>query len=191
MSILKIARMGHPILAAVAEPVQDPTSHAIKALANDMIETLYDTAGNGLAATQVHVPQRVIIFFQTNEEWSFDRLDEPPARRFRPPADNRLSVPLTLLVNPEYEPVGDDTVEGYEGCLSIPGLAGKVRRYRTIRYRGITPDGQLVERTAEGAHAQVVQHECDHLDGILYPERMTDLKDLTFMTELKLRQGEA
>lgn len=189
MSILKIARLGHPVLATKAAPVEDPTAPQVKAIVEDMIETLFDTPGNGLAAPQVHIPLRIVIFFLAEEAWSYDRGDEPPARRNRRPSDSELQVPLTVLINPEYSPLGDEMMEGYEGCLSVPGLTGKVRRHRHIRYRGTTPSGELLERTASDAHAQVVQHECDHLDGIVYLERIADLKQLTFVSELALHRG--
>jgi peptide deformylase len=169
MAILKIARMGHPVLRRVAAPVHDPTAPAVQALVRDMIETLDDIAGAGLAAPQVHVPLRVVIF------------TVPEARLTGREGDTPL--PLSVLVNPEIEPLGDEIELGWEGCLSVPGLRGAVPRAARIRYAGLTIEGERVERVAEGFHARVVQHECDHLDGILYPQRMTDMRLLTFVEE--------
>lgn len=169
MAILKIARMGHPVLRRRADPVPDPTAPAVRALVRDMIETLEDIGGAGLAAPQVHVPWRVVIF-------------RVPADRLTGRADD-FPAELTALVNPEVEPVGTARELGWEGCLSIPGLRGAVPRAARIRYRGVTPDSERLEREVEGFHARVVQHECDHLDGVLYPQRMNDLSLLTFVEE--------
>lgn len=173
MAILKIARMGHPVLSRRAEEVAEPTAAEIKALVATMIETMREEDGLGLAAPQVHVPKRVVVFFA------------PRAGAEEPEAE------LNALVNPVVEPVGDEKVEDWEGCLSVPGLRGLVPRYRRVRYRGVTPEGAPVDRVVEGLHARVVQHECDHLDGILYPMRMTDLSKLYFESELRhLKLGE-
>jgi peptide deformylase len=169
MAILKIARMGHPVLRRRADEVADPTDPALRVLVRDMIETLEDIGGAGLAAPQVHVPRRVVIF-------------RVPAERTTGRADD-LPVETTILVNPEIEPVGAATELGWEGCLSVPGLRGAVPRASRIRYRGRTLDGERIEREVEGFHARVVQHECDHLDGVLYPQRMNDLSLLTFVEE--------
>jgi peptide deformylase len=176
MAILKIARMGHPVLLRPAAPVDDPTAPEIRRLVGDMLETMEDAPGTGLAAPQVHVPLRVVIFTVA------------AARASREGGD---PVPLTVLVNPEIEPLTDETALGWEGCLSVPDLAGLVPRFTRIRYRGVDLDGNRLEREADGFHARVVQHECDHLDGILYPQRMRDLRDLVFSTELKHWGGEA
>ncbi len=169
MAILKIARMGHPVLRGVAAPVADPTAPEVKRLVADMVETLVDIAGAGLAAPQVHVPQRIVIF-------------RVPAERVTGrPAD--LPQDLIALVNPMVEPLGEERELGWEGCLSVPGLRGAVPRWARIRYRGVTPEGGVVDRIVEGFHARVVQHECDHLDGILYPQRMSDLGLLVFNEE--------
>jgi peptide deformylase len=169
MSILKIARMGHPVLRRVADPVADPTAPDVAELVRDMIETLEDIGGVGLAAPQVHVSRRVIIFKVPLERISDIAGDEPE--------------PMTALVNPTVQPLGEASNLGWEGCLSIPGLRGAVPRYTTIRYTGFALDGTRIERTAVGFHARVVQHEFDHLNGVLYPERMNDLSLLTFMEE--------
>lgn len=167
MALLKIARMGHPVLTRTARPVDDPGSEEVRRLVADMAETMADADGIGLAAPQVYRPLRVILFLEIDE-----REDAPR----RPP---------TALINPVFEPLDDAVAHGLEGCLSIPGLRGIVPRHARIGYRGMTPDGRIIEREAEGLHARVVQHEVDHLDGILYPMRMSDLRQLTFESELR------
>jgi peptide deformylase len=178
MAIRKIARMGHPVLSRIAEPVADPTAPEIRALVADMVETMIDANGAGLAAPQVYVPKRIVIF-QAPPERAPEGIDEADA------FDH--AAPLTVLINPEIEMLTDGMEPGWEGCLSVPGLRGLVPRVRELRYRGFGLDGKLVERHARGFHARVVQHECDHLDGILYPQRMTDLRDLIFETEVRHR----
>lgn len=167
MAILKIARMGHSVLVDPAVPIEDPTAERIRRLVGHMAETMADAEGIGLAAPQVYQSLRLILFLGAT-----DRED----------TKNRAPV---ALVNPEIEPLGDEIAFGFEGCLSIPGLQGTVPRFEKIGYRGFTPDGRLIEREADGLHARVVQHEVDHLDGILYPMRMEDLTQLTFESELK------
>jgi peptide deformylase len=176
MAILKIARMGHPILKRIADPVTDPTAPEIHKLINDMVDTLADIGGAGLAAPQVHVPLRVVIFHVPGARLAAeDHIDgQPPA-----------GVPLTALINPEITPLSDEMVDGVEACLSVPGLAGTVARYNYIRYRALAPNGTVIEREARGFHARVVQHECDHLDGVLYPMRMRDMTSLGFVEELR------
>mgnify|MGYP000382977805 CR=1 FL=1 len=169
MAILKIAKMGHPVLRRVAESVEDPTRPELLKLAGDMMETLEDIGGAGLAAPQVHESKRMVMFHV------------PPARA----AGGGEAVPFTVLVNPVIEVLDDETEEGWEGCLSVPGLRGLVRRPAHIRYAGFGLDGQLIKREATGFHARVVQHECDHLDGVLYPQRMDDLSKLIFETEFR------
>ena len=173
MSLLKIARMGHPVLLRKADPVADPTGADIHRLVADMVETMQDAEGVGLAAPQVYTSRRVIIFFA------------PDARAEDEGAHG--TAPLTALINPEFGPVHDDKVLGWEGCLSIPGLNGAVPRFRHIWYRGWSPRGELIEREATGFHARVVQHEIDHLDGVLYTMRMEDLSLLAFSDELRQR----
>jgi peptide deformylase len=167
MALLKIARMGHPVLSRTARPVDDPGSEQVRRLIADMAETMADAEGIGLAAPQVHSPLRLILFLDVEE-----REDAPR----RPPM---------ALINPVVEPLGEAIVPGLEGCLSIPGLRGIVPRHAQIGYRGMTPDGKVIEREAGGLHARVVQHEVDHLDGILYPMRMSDLRHLSFESELR------
>jgi len=171
MTLLKIARMGHPVLITKAEPVPDPTAREIRELADSMVETMTDAHGVGLAAPQVHIGKRVIVFLAPEERAAGEA-----------PTD---VAPLTALVNPTWEPLEEETVLGWEGCLSIPGLSGAVPRCKRIRYQGLTPQGQPVEREATGFHARVVQHECDHLDGVLFLMRMTDFRLIGFNEELR------
>lgn len=180
MAILKIARMGHPILKQPVEAVADPTAPEISRIIADMLETMVDAGGVGLAAPQVHVAKRIVAFHV------------PRSRAGRPQADlegDNGPVALTILINPHIdfldEGLDEATEEGWEACLSVPGLTGLVPRYRRIRYRGVDQRGLPIERIATGFHARVVQHECDHLDGILYPQRMTDMRSLAFVDELR------
>ena len=196
MAILKIARMGHPVLGRSALPVDDPAAPAIARLIEDMVDTLVDAKGAGLAAPQVHVPLRLVLFRvppgrETAREESdggesdsgesdSGESDSAPASALEPP---------TVLINPEIEPIGESMVEDMEACLSLPGLAGMVPRHDRIRYRWTDTEGRAHECEAWGFHARVVQHECDHLDGILYPMRMTDLSTLAFTSELGRSQA--
>lgn len=166
MAILKIARMGHPVLLGEAEPVADPTDPEIRRLIADMAETMHDAGGIGLAAPQVHVPLRIFIW--------------------RGGAGNAIA-----LINPEVEPIGEEMESGWEGCLSIPGLRGCVPRSRRIRFRGLDIEGRPMEGEAEGLAARVIQHETDHLDGILYPMRMADLSLFGFTEELARAAAES
>ncbi len=174
MAILKIARMGHPVLRRPAKVVAEPTSPEIRALASDMLETMIDAPGVGLAAPQVHVPLRLVIFRVPETEAESVAGDE---------------APLTVLINPVLEPVleprGETMEENWEGCLSLPGLRGLVPRYSQLRYHGVGLDGEVIDRTVDGFLARVVQHECDHLDGILYPQRMRNLTGLIFESEMR------
>lgn len=168
MAMRKVLRMGDPRLRQVAEPVRAFGTPELSGLVADLKETMDAENGAGLAATQIGVPLRVVVFgYEQNPRYP----DAPP-------------VPETVLVNPMIEALTSETEEGWEGCLSVPGLRGLVPRYARIRYSGLDPDGRPIEREAEGFHARVVQHECDHLDGILYPQRMRDLSTLGFIDEL-------
>jgi len=176
MAILKIARMGHPVLAEMAKPVSDPKNPGIRNLVNDMVETMMDANGAGLAAPQVHVPLRVVVF-------------QAPSERADPVLgeDEQYdhTAPLTVLINPEIAILDPTPEGGWEGCLSVPGLRGWVERPAHIRYRGFGLDGEVIDRVARGFHARVVQHECDHLDGRLYTSRMDDLSRLIFESEIR------
>ena len=176
MAILKIARMGHPVLATLARVVSDPKAPEIRRLVNDMVETMIDANGAGLAAPQVHVPLRIVVF-QAPGERSDPGLDG--AERF----DH--TAPLTVLINPEIEVLDPALEGGWEGCLSVPGLRGWVERPDHIRYRGLGINGEIIERVARGFHSRVVQHECDHLEGRLYTSRMSDLSRLIFESEIR------
>ncbi len=166
MAILKIARMGHPVLLQRAKPVADPTDPEIRRLAADMIETMLDAGGVGLAGPQVHVPLRLFVM--------------------RLPADRNEGEAMApvVVINPAIEPVGEDIALRWEGCLSIPGLRAAVPRFVTIRYSGVDTDNALVGGEVGGLHANVVQHEYDHLDGILYPMRVADFSTFGFNEEL-------
>tara|TARA_Y100001934_G_scaffold245437_1_gene303710 strand:- start:132 stop:683 length:552 start_codon:yes stop_codon:yes gene_type:complete len=169
MAILKIAKMGHPVLRRPAEEVVDPTAPEIRRLVQDMLETMEDADGAGLAAPQVHVPLRVVIF-------------HVPAGRDE---ENPQPVPLSVLINPVVEQLTDEVETDWEGCLSVPGMMGAVPRFTKVRYRAVSLEGEPIDRVAEGFHARVAQHECDHLDGILYPQQMDDLSLLMFSDQLR------
>jgi peptide deformylase len=161
--IREILRMGDPRLLRVSESVRDFGTPELRTLVADMFDTMHAANGAGLAAPQIGVLQRLVIFGYA----------DPAMRNPRyPDAD---PVPQTILLNPVLEPLSESTEEGWEGCLSVPGLRGVVDRYVRLRYRGFDLDGRSIERVADGFHARVVQHECDHLDGILYPMRMRDI----------------
>jgi len=160
--------MGHPVLREKAKPVEDLGSAELKKLVEDMKETMASKNGAGLAAPQVGVSRRVVIF----------GVDANPRYPDAEP------VPFTVLVNPKLVMLTREVEEDWEGCLSVPGMRGVVPRYTKLRYTGFDEDGNPIDRVAEGFHARVVQHECDHLDGILYPQRMTDLSRLGFIEEL-------
>jgi len=163
-----ILRIGHPLLLQAAQPVAEFNTPELDALVADMLETMEQSDGAGLAANQIGVLQRVVIFgFDTNPRYP----DRPP-------------VPLTVLVNPEIQPIGDEIESDWEGCLSVPKMRGWVPRPRRIIYRGVDPQGQAIEREVDGFHARVVQHECDHLDGVLYPQRIEDMRKFGFEQEL-------
>lgn len=168
MTVRDILKMGDPRLLRVARPVAAFNTPELHALVQDMFDTMEAAQGAGLAAPQIGVDLQLVIFGCThNARYP----DAPP-------------VPRTVLVNPQIEVLGDEQVEGWEGCLSVPGLRGKVARAARIRYRGFDPTGAAIEREAEGFHARVVQHECDHLIGRLYPTRMTDLTQFGFTSVL-------
>ena len=173
MAILKITRMGHPVLKRRALEIPDPTAREIRNLIEDMHETLDDIQGAGLAAPQVHVSKRLVIFAAPKERSDDEKTPETDF------------APMTEIINPDWHPVSDDMALGWEGCLSVPGLTGAVPRHTHIRYRGYSPQGRLIDREATGFHARVFQHEFDHLDGILYPMRMNDLSLLVFTKEAK------
>lgn len=156
--------MGDPRLLRVARPVEHFGTPELDELLVDMFETMEAASGVGLAAPQIGVDLQLVVFgFDKNE-----RYPDAPA------------VPRTILLNPVIEPLGPEQEEGWEGCLSVPGMRGLVPRFTRIRYRGFDPQGGPIDRVAEGFHARVVQHECDHLLGVLYPMRIVDLKNFGF-----------
>ena len=170
MAILKIARMGHPVLLRKCSPVADPGAAEIRRLVADMMETMEDAPGVGLAAPQVYQSLRLFVF------------RVPSGRQTQDPDD--MPIGNSVLINPEVELLGEERALGWEGCLSIPDLRAAVPRATRVRYRGVDCDGNVIERQVTGFHARVVQHEYDHLEGILYPMRMTDFRYFGFTSEL-------
>ena len=170
MAILKVARIGHPVVRARAKPVPQPEilSRDIQRLIDDMVETMHEYDGVGLAAPQIHVGLRLAVIEVTaSDERSED------------------VVPLTVLVNPVVKPLGSDRVTGWEGCLSIPDLRGRVPRAARVRLEARDRKGKPYSLEADDFFARVIQHECDHLDGNVYLDRMQDMKSLTFIKEFE------
>ena len=160
MAVKRVLKMGDPLLYRKAEPVTEVSSPEIEALLVDMFDTMAELNGAGLAAPQIGVSQRVVIFgVEANPRYPHV---EP--------------VPTTVLINPILTPIGTEMEDGWEGCLSVPGLRGLVGRYTHLRYTGVDRHGIAIDRTVSGFHARVVQHECDHLDGVLYPMRLQDMR---------------
>ena len=168
MAIRTILRMGDPRLLRVSVAVSAFGTTELRALVADMQETMIAVRGAGLAAPQIDAPWRVVIF----------------GGQATPRYPDAESVPYTVLVNPELEPLGAEQVEDWEGCLSVPGLRGRVPRWLRLRYRGFDAEGVPIDRTVTGFHARVVQHEVDHLDGVLYPMRIRDFSSFGFNEEL-------
>ena len=168
MSILKIARLGHPVLFQKSSPVNDISEPSIKKLIHDMIETMLDAKGIGLAAPQVHVNKQIIIFrIPENQE------------------EENNQIKVTALINPKISAITEDTNNEWEGCLSIPGMSGLVKRYSKISYEGFDMNGNTIKEIAEGLHARVIQHEYDHLMGIVYTDRLADKKAYGYEEEIK------
>ena len=164
MAARRVLKMGDPLLYKKAEPVTQFSTPELDRLVADMFDTMAELNGAGLAAPQIGVSQRVVIFgVEAN----------PRYPQVEP-------VPTTVLVNPKLTPIGNEMEDGWEGCLSVPGLRGLVSRYRSLRYTGFDQRGTPIDRTVSGFHARVVQHECDHLDGILYPLRLRDIRLLGY-----------
>ncbi len=164
MAVRAVLKMGHPLLRRVAEPVAESDAARLDALLLDMEDTMRALNGAGIAAPQIGVSLRVVIF----------------EMRENPRYPHVAPIPFTVLINPELEPLGTEMEEGWEGCLSVPGLRGVVPRYRRLHYSGLDRSGRFFERTVEGFHARVVQHEVDHLDGVLFPQRIEDLTRFGF-----------
>lgn len=164
MAIKPVLKMGEPLLLQVARAVEQFDTPELHALIQDMQDTMIALDGAGLAAPQIGVSLRVVIFgFKKNQRY--------------PDADE---VPFTILINPQLTPLSDEMAEDWEGCLSVPGLRGKIPRYTCLRYQGHDPWGNTIDREVSGFHARVVQHECDHLQGILYPMRIKDFRTFGF-----------
>ncbi len=168
MTVRKILHMGDPRLRQISVPVSSFDTPELHRLIRDMEDTMAAADGAGLAAIQIGVPQRVVIF----------GMDHNPRYPEAAP------VPRTVLINPVITPQSTAMDEGWEGCLSVPGMRGLVPRHISIRYQGFDQLGRPLDRVAEDFHARVVQHECDHLDGILYPQRIRDLRQFGFIDEL-------
>ena len=166
--IREVLKMGDERLLARARPVEKFDTKELKSLLLDMHDTMENLSGAGLAAPQIAVSLRVVVF----------------GVKGNPRYPDAEDVPYTVLINPVIEPLSQDMEEGWEGCLSVPGLRGVVPRYSRLRYRGFDAHGASIEREAEGFHARVVQHECDHLDGILYPMRVKDFTRFGFIEAL-------
>ncbi len=164
MAIREVLKMGDPRLLAVSQPVREFGTPALQDLLTDMRDTMRELNGAGLAAPQIGVGLRVVIF----------------GIEFNPRYPDAEPVPFTVLINPTLTPLGDTQDEGWEGCLSVPGMRGLVPRYRELRYTGQDAAGNPIDRTVKDFHARVVQHEVDHLDGILYPRRIRDLTQFGF-----------
>ena len=169
MTARTVLRMGDPVLRQVASLVERFATPELQQLVDDMTDTMQACDGAGLAAIQIGVLQRVVVF----------------GVEHNPRYPDAGPVPFTVLVNPLITPLSEERELGWEGCLSVPGMRGLVPRYTRIRYRGFDPSGQPIDREAGGFHARVVQHECDHLDGILYPERIEDMRMFGFIEELQ------
>ena len=165
MSILKVAKIGHPILLKVASEIKNFSRDSLRKIVYNMSETMIDYNGIGLAAPQVHISKRIIILRNLSD-------------------DNSKKINITALINPEYKPIGDETENDWEGCLSIPGMLGLVKRYKRIDYTGFDLEGNKIEDKAEGLSAKVIQHEVDHLNGILYINRLADKKAFGFENEI-------
>ncbi len=164
MAIKEILKMGDPRLLEKSKPIKDLNAIDLDQLIQDMIDTMEANDGAGLAAPQIGINIQLVIFgFKKNDRY--------------PDAEE---VPFTVLINPKITPIGDEIEDGWEGCLSVPGLRGVVPRYKKISYQGIDQYGKKIERNVDGFHARVVQHECDHLFGILYPMRIKDFTKFGF-----------
>lgn len=168
MTVREILKMGDPRLLRVAEPVVEFGTAELDALIVDMFDTMHAANGAGLAAPQIGVNLRLVIYgFKQNTRYP----DAPP-------------VPETVLINPKLRPLSAEREDGWEGCLSVPGLRGMVPRFSALHYEGFDQFGNVISRDAEGFHARVVQHECDHLDGILYPMRIEDFTQFGYLDVL-------
>ena len=169
MSILKIARLGHPVLFQKAKPVKNITDNSIKKIIHDMTETMLDANGIALAAPQVHINKQIFIFRAFKENV----------------AESDKNIVITALINPKLTKITNITENDWEGCLSIPGMVGLVKRYTKIKYEGFDMNGNIIQLEAEGLHARVVQHEYDHLIGKLYIDRLVDNNSFGYSEEIE------
>jgi len=171
MAIRKVARLGTPVLRAVAQPVspEEISQYQIQALIDDLIETMREYDGAGLAAPQIYDSLQVVVFEVAEN----------------PRYPEAVAIPLTVLINPDVTPTTAQTEEDWEGCLSLPDLRGRVARPTAVLVKALDRDGQPLEFAAEGFHARVIQHECDHLAGIVYPDRMHSMDSLTYVREFE------
>ncbi|WMJ07263.1 peptide deformylase [Nitrosomonas sp. sh817] len=164
MAIKPVLKMGEPLLLQTAKPIEQFDTAELHALIRDMEDTMESLNGAGLAAPQIGVSLQVVIF-------GFDHNPRYPRAE---------EVPFTVLINPKLMPLSDGKEDDWEGCLSVPGMRGVVPRYKQLRYQGFDQYGKTIDRTVSGFHARVVQHECDHLQGILYPMRIQDFRQFGF-----------
>ena len=168
MAIRPVLRMGDPFLLERAKDVIDFGTSELNTIITDMLDTMKAQDGVGLAAPQIGIDLRIVVFgFEDNPRYP-----------------DEISIPRTVLINPDIQPLSDDMESNWEGCLSVPGMRGIVPRFTAIQYKGFDADGSVIEVTANDFHARVVQHECDHLDGILYPQRIKDFSSFGFIEEL-------
>lgn len=170
MSILKIAKIGHPALFQKSEVVKKMPKDELKRLIIDMTHTLLDANGIGLAAPQVHINKRIILFRS-------QLIDDEKTKKKK--------IEITPLINPSYANNSDEFEDDWEGCLSIPGMLGKVRRFKKITYKGYGLQGKLIKKSVEGLYARIIQHECDHLEGILYTSKLVNPKEFGFVEEVR------
>ncbi len=172
MAVRRILRMGHPVLLELAQSVTEFNTPELDSLVDDMFDTMRESEGVGLAAPQIGLSQRIIIFgFENSERY--------------PDAE---SIPMTVLINPELKFIDAEQALGWEGCLSVPDMRGAVSRYQHLRYSGFDQTGRCIERTVHDFHARVVQHEYDHLEGILYPHKLAEPGLFGFIDELEAAQ---
>ncbi|MCI0504999.1 MAG: peptide deformylase [Gammaproteobacteria bacterium] len=174
MAARKVLRMGHPILQEPSAEITKFNTAGLDSLIQDLFDTMRVEDGAGIAAPQIGVLKRVVIFGVEGDNPRY------PGRGY---------VPTTILINPVITPLDREMDDNWEGCLSVPGMRGLVPRYTRVHYRGYDQKGRLIERDAEGFHARVVQHECDHLDGVLYPQRIRDMTQFGFKEELQTKMG--
>ena len=169
MAVRRVLRMGHPLLLERSAEVTEFNTRELDKLIADLFDTMREEDGAGIAAPQIGVLKRIVIF----------GIDET-----NPRYPGRGVVPMTVLINPHITALDETKEPGWEGCLSVPGMRGLVKRYKKIHYRGYDPHGGVIDREVDGFHARVVQHECDHLDGILYPQRIEDMTQFGFLEEM-------